>query len=378
MSTSELLPGRVDDSPENGLTLVFPSGMAEALRFARQTAASGGALLGASSLSYDPSAGAYSDWIQLPYVHEDGFGLALAEVISARGVSRIWTCHPAVGRVLRDLLPGLAPGVDLIEAQADQEVIADYRKRLEDARMAEGQDWFRLEFGRPRISAIHRAGLVRLVENVPGMTDLDKIEALIEVMRHAPKGDIVEIGSWWGRSAALLLLLGRLYGVGPVLCIDPWAAENWVQGVPVLDGAIPTVDPDSMVRIFEANLAPLAMGDLNYIRAPSGKAFSLYTPGFQTQTETFGATRYEGSIALLHIDGNHAYEAVDLDARLWIPKVRAGGWILFDDYLWPFGDGPRRVGDAFLDTDAARIEMSFVMGKTLFVKLKDDQDEAVA
>ena len=31
-----------------------------------------------------------------------------------------------------------------------------------------------------------------------------------------------------------------------------------------------------------------------------------------------------------------------------------------------------------MDAYAARIEMSYVMGKTLFAKLKDDQDEAVA
>lgn len=362
------------EPPADGLTLVFPSGMADALRFARQTAATGGELLGASSLSYDPHAGAYSEWRQLPYAHEPAFGPALASLIESQGVARIWTCHPAVGRILRELLPTLAPHVDLIEAHADQEVIADYQERLEEAQRAGSQDWFRLGGGRPHLSAIQTAGLIRVVETVPGMTDLDKIEALVEVMRHVPAGDIVEIGSWWGRSAALLLLLGRFHKVGSVLCIDPWAAENWVQGVPVLDGAIPSVDPDAMVRIFEVNLAPLARGDLNFIRAPASHAARLYSPGFEVHTPTFGVTRYEGSIALLHIDGNHAYEAVDLDARLWTPRVRPGGWILFDDYLWPFGDGPRRVGDAFLEKEGHRIEMSFVMGKTLFVKLKGQPD----
>ena len=74
--------------------------------------------------------------------------------------------------------------------------------------------------------------------------------------------------------------------------------------------------------------------------------------------------------AVLHIDGNHAYDNVLADACAWTPHVRPGGWIVFDDYVWAFGDGPKRVGDAYLAENAERIDLSFVTGTALWVRLK--------
>jgi hypothetical protein len=71
----------------------------------------------------------------------------------------------------------------------------------------------------------------------------------------------------------------------------------------------------------------------------------------------------------LHIDGNHAYEAVKTDITAWERFVVDGGWIIFDDYNWPYGDGPRRVGDEFLEKNLAKISTAFVMGGALFIQL---------
>ena len=111
--------------------------------------------------------------------------------------------------------------------------------------------------------------------------------------------------------------------------------------------------------MFEINLAPLAGGRLNYLRARAEEAAPLYGPGLIVRTEAFGETRYEGAVAVLHIDGNHAEHHAELDTRLWTPHVRPGGWIIFDDYEWAFGDGVRKVADAFVAANASRIADSF-------------------
>ena len=48
--------------------------------------------------------------------------------------------------------------------------------------------------------------------------------------------------------------------------------------------------------------------------------------------------------------------------------VRAGGWLILDDYFWLHGNGPQRVGDAILTERAADISRAFVCGRALFLK----------
>jgi hypothetical protein len=129
------------------------------------------------------------------------------------------------------------------------------------------------------------------------------------------------------------------------------------------------MDTDEALAIFQINLSPLVRGDLNYLRARSIDGAARYGPGLNLETAAFGRVNYAGEIAVLHIDGNHAYDSVAADAAAWIGYVKPGGWIIFDDYVWAFGDGPAKVGDAFLASDADRIAFSFVMGTALFVQL---------
>lgn len=352
-------------APVPDLTLIFPAGLPGSQRYRERAQAAGRKVMGASSLAFDPASRAYEDWAVLPYVHEPSFADAVGELVGARGVTAIFSPHEVVSGVLAGVLPRVAPGVRLIEANPMLQAEAAYRRSLAQAETAVA--W--LDGAGPCLSAVERAGLVRLVDTIPGMTDLDKIDAVIEIMRSVPPGDMVEIGSWWGRSAALFLLLARRYAIGPVLCVDPWRSDCLAQGVPVLDQASARLDPEQAFRIFQMNLSPLAQGDLNYIRASSAEAACRYGPGLAVTTDAFGTTRFDGRIALLHIDGNHSHEQADADARLWTPHVRPGGWIIFDDYVWSFGDGPRRAGDAFLRSNAARVARSFVMGTALFVQL---------
>ncbi len=353
-------------APRPDLTLVFPAGLPGAQRYREQAQAAGRSLIGASSLAFDPASGAYDDWVVLPYVHEPEFAAAIGDLASSRGVTAIFSPHQVVSEVLGEILPRVAPGVRLIDANPMTSAAASYRASL--ARATEATPWFDVAH-RPPLTAIERAGLVRLVDTIPGMTDFDKIDAVIEVMRTVPPGDVVEIGSWWGRSAALLLLLARRHCVGPVLCVDPWRSDCLDQGVAVLDRSSAALDLDGALEIFQMNLSPLARGDINYLRASSVEAAQRYRPGLIVTTPVFGCTRYGGQIALLHIDANHSYERVAEDARLWTPRVQPGGWIVFDDYVWAFGDGPRRVGDAFLKENAAIVDISFVIGTALFVRL---------
>jgi len=108
---------------------------------------------------------------------------------------------------------------------------------------------------------------------------------------------------------------------------------------------------------------------VNYLRMASVAAADVYRRRRRIRTEDFGETAYGGKIALLHIDGNHALAAVRADIAAWKPRVRAGGWIVFDDYCWPFGDGPKIAADEFCGEHADAIGVAFVTGGALFAQI---------
>jgi cephalosporin hydroxylase len=349
--------------------LIFPGGLPESQRIRDEARSSGHRVLGASALSYDPAASSYDAWEHLPYVHHVQFAERLTQVLLEHQISTIYSPHEVTSSVLAELLPKIAPNVRLVAPNPLLRTEEVYRKVLAKAQLATDSQWFGLTGGARRPAPLVRAGFIRLIDTIPGMTDLDKIDALFEVMRHAVEGDIVEIGSWWGRSAALFTLLSQYYSIGSVLCIDPWKSDRLDQGVKVLDDASARMDTEHAFNIFQMNLAPLSKGDLNYCRATSEAAAVEYGADFRVANEIFGETRYTGSISILHIDGNHSLKQVSTDARLWCPLVKPGGWIIFDDYVWAFGDGPMRVGDAYLEQNGHQIDLSFVMGTALFIKL---------
>jgi hypothetical protein len=350
--------------------LIFPAGHPGGAEYRARAVAEGRRVIGASSLKADPAANDYAEWARLPLVNDPAFAAALARLIAEYGVGSIFTPHYVVWAYLSKELEKIAPGVSLVGLSSLDEIEQGYRKLQAQFESVRPLPFEPALPPRPQIPPLELAGLMRLTETISGMSSVEKMLAVIDVVRCAPRGDIVEIGSWWGKSAAMFCLLAKRWDIGAVLCCDPWSAEHVAQGDPLLDSASTAGDLDGALRIFQINLSPLADGRLNYLRAPASDSAPKYKPGLTVASDTFGSVTYEGRISVLHIDGNHAFEQADADCRLWSPHVKPGGWIIFDDYFWVFGDGPRRVGDAFVRDNADRVQTSFAAGKALFVQLK--------
>jgi len=153
------------------------------------------------------------------------------------------------------------------------------------------------------------------------------------------------------------------YGIGNLLCVDPWSNEHLVQ-----NDEKGLVDAEEALAIFEMNLLPYSANHINYLRMPSADGAEYYREHRSATTASFGTTNYCGHIAILHIDGNHSYAAAKADILAWSGFVVDGGWIIVDDYIWPYGDGPQRAGDEFLAKNHDKINIAFVMGGALFIQ----------
>lgn len=353
--------------------LIFPAGMPRSLEFLQRCEREGRAVIGSSSLKYDVAQSRYPAWASLPFVNDAGFDYALRQLIDSAGIGGIYTPNPVVWSYLEQALPTLAPGVSLVNAWPLQDELNNYlqAEALAAAILAAPLELAASGRAQPRLGAAALASLLRHANTIPGMCDNVKIAALCEIGRHAPPGDIVEIGSAFGKSAFVLSCLARRYGIGHTLCVDPWQSAFVAQHDEggLVDNCIERTDYSEMLRVFEMSLLPYSAGDINYLRLPSEEAAVRYGAEPRAETAAFGRTAYTGRIAVLHIDGNHSYDAVQADIGAWGSYVAAGGWIIFDDYVWPFGDGPQRVGDAFVASRRDDISCAFVMGTALFVQL---------
>jgi hypothetical protein len=292
-------------------------------------------------------------------------------VIAENDVGGIYTANPVVWDYLDRCIAQSFPGVVLTNPSPVESELAPFHNALRFAESVLSEPLPMLASGhaKPSASALELAALFRHAETIPGMCDHDKIRALCDVFRHAPAGDVVEIGSWWGKSAFVLARLAQCYGTGPLLCVDPWSNAHLIQhGGKGLVDRVP-IDADEALQVFQINLLPYAKGDVNYLRLPSVDAARHYRHSTMVKTPAFGRTRYRGQIAVLHVDGNHSYDSARADVDAWADLVVPMGWIVIDDYNWPYGDGPKRVGDELLLRWDARIDASFVMGGALFIHL---------
>lgn len=353
--------------------LIFPAGMPRSLEFLGTCLREQRAVIGASSMAYDPSKSQYPAWLTLPYLNQDEFADKLGEVISTLNIGSIFSPHPVVWDFLERELARIAPGVHLLNAAPANAELDSYRAALTRAQTLLGTPLPLAVDQTPKadMPELEAASLHFHIGVIPGMCDHEKLRALYEIARYCPNGDVVEIGSWWGKSAFAFLRLAQYFGIGKLLCVDPWSDSHLVQGDKggFVDAASAQFSAAEALSVFQMNLLPFSRGDMNYLQMPSTEGAKHYRSLASVQTPSFGTTTYTGRIALLHVDGNHSYENAKSDVETWSGLVMPGGWLVIDDYTWPFGDGPKHAGNEYLAENHARISTAFVMGGALFIQL---------
>lgn len=165
-------------------------------------------------------------------------------------------------------------------------------------------------------------------KNVEGWAAFEEIY-YIAVQKAATRTPslFVEVGSWLGRSAALMGV-EIINSDKPIsfVCVDPWE-----------DGG-PDLKDTKYFKDLKKPVYQTFLDNTKPVRDALGKRFDTMAMPSVEAASQFA----DGSIDFIMLDGDHSYEAVQADIKAWLPKMKSGAIMSGDDYLWP---GVKKAAD---------------------------------
>lgn len=224
--------------------------------------------------------------------------------------------------------------------------------------------------------------LESIVSEIPGWTPLDQLFTLFNLVYLTSnlRGDILEIGSWCGRSTAVLGTAARLAGESRLMCVDLFPAKNdWKQNSDgsyslkvLIDGKQYGGYEDQTVwkEPFERDIAPIYQ---RYDSVFDAFSETLRRHDLQDRVQAlkgnsgmFAARAPKGfQCRLAFIDGDHSYDAVCEDIRNVERFLVPGGWICFDDAFSHYDGVNRAISDLVIGN--ADYELGQQMTRKFFI-----------
>jgi len=352
--------------------LVFPIDMSECEDYIRICNSLGISVYGASSEIFINNNLNLDGFVELPYVTMNDFNSSFTSAMNNYNFTHVYTPHQAVWWHLKNIKETLNLNFFLCGIDPFSAISKIYSSHdIWSKKLFEQKNLINLPIDskfKPFLEQSSYSILHKIFVNTPGQTDEEKLATLCEIYRILPKGDILEIGSLYGRSAFALGFLADKHNIGNLICIDPWYNfEGQGESAEMLNSNQKIIDFDKVFEIFLSTVSLL--NNVGYIRKASQDAISYYSAAVlkgELDSNELGKIKLANRISLLHIDGNHKYEHVKKDVEIWLKYLVPGGWLLLDDYLWAFGDGPKRLGDELLLSN--EFDNSFVASDTLFLR----------
>jgi predicted O-methyltransferase YrrM len=157
------------------------------------------------------------------------------------------------------------------------------------------------------------------MDQMEGWCSQEKGSLLIDLVQKVQPQKIVEIGVWGGKSLIPMAAVLRANGKGKIYGIDPWSNVASIEETMHPDNKAfwGWIDHEAVMQRLMHNIDAFGLGNqIELIRSTSEDADPI--------TE----------IDILHVDGNHSEKTSYLDVTKWVPLVKSGGWIIFDDMSW--------------------------------------------
>lgn len=178
------------------------------------------------------------------------------------------------------------------------------------------------------LEAVRAAGWRHVRETAGYLSEREARFLMLAAACAPARGDILEIGSFKGRSTVALAFVARHYASGKVLAVDPHTAPSTTD--PDLHGQSTTFDD------FRSNLSRAGVSDVV-------EAHRMYSREL--------AVDFARPLRMLWIDGDHTLEGARADIRLFLPRLVPGGILAMHDVLGTWAGSLRAFCEDVLDSD---------------------------
>lgn len=157
------------------------------------------------------------------------------------------------------------------------------------------------------------------MNQLTGWCSEKKATILMDLVLRAKPSVIVEIGVYGGKSLVPMACALKTNRKGVIYGIDPWDNLASLEGVENESniGYWSTVPLEEIMQSLISKIKQFDLTDqIRLIRDTSLNVDPI------------------PHIDILHIDGNHSDVTSYIDVTKWVPLVKSGGWIIFDDMTW--------------------------------------------
>lgn len=156
------------------------------------------------------------------------------------------------------------------------------------------------------------------MQQLEGWCSFEKASILVDLITALKPDTVVEIGVFGGKSLVPMASALKYNHKGKIYGVDPWSEVASSDG---MEGA---------------NLS--WWSHIDHLRILNGLQKKIKEFKLQSQVILIQATSEDcpiiDQIDIIHIDGNHSEKASYLDVLKWVPHVKSGGLIVFDDINW--------------------------------------------
>lgn len=169
------------------------------------------------------------------------------------------------------------------------------------------------------ISAWVKPQAFAFMDQLEGWCPKSKAGVLIDLVLKEKPDIIVEIGVFGGKSLVPMACALKANEKGKIIGIDPWSSQASIEGSmnEVNKAWWAALDHEAIMRGLIRKIRQFDLvGQVELIKSTSAAAPAI------------------NGIDILHVDGNHSEETSYLDVTKWVPLMKSGGWVIFDDMTW--------------------------------------------